>query len=173
MISYILAVLVALLAVGADQYTKYYIAANFAENESKELLGGIIDITYIHNDGAAWGMMKGHTWLLISITVVVMLVCFALLLKYGVKDKLMFWAVTLILSGGIGNMIDRIFRDGKVVDFLQFAFYKEFPIFNVADCAIVIGAAFLVLYFMLGILSEYRQKRKKPLDETVIKNEQS
>ena len=89
-----------------------------------------------------------------------MLICIALLLKYGVKDKLMFWAISLVLSGGIGNMIDRIFRDGEVVDFIQLDFWKSYPIFNVADCAIVIGAGLLMLYFVKDIIKDARSKQK-------------
>ena len=174
MISYISAIVVGILALVADQYTKMYIAANFTlGGESKSFLNGIIDITYIHNDGAAWGMMEGHTWLLISISVVVILICLALLLKYGVKDKLMFWAMILVLSGGIGNLIDRIFRGGEVIDFLQFAFWKEFPVFNVADCAVVIGAGLFILYFLVDIAKDLAKRYKKIPDTSVVENEEA
>lgn len=159
MISYILAAIMGIIVLVADQFTKIYISNNFEMAKSYEFLPGLIDITYIHNDGGAWGMLGGYTWLLLSITIVVMLVCIALLLKYGVKDKLMFWAIMLVLSGGIGNMIDRVFRDGNVIDFLHFEFWPTFPVFNVADCSIVIGAGLLMLYFFKGIIDENRQKQ--------------
>lgn len=159
MVSYILATLTGVLFLIADQFTKYYISNNFDMAKSYDFLPGLIDITYIHNDGGAWGMLGGYTWLLLSVTIVIMLVCIALLLKYGVKDKLMFWAVMLVLSGGVGNMIDRIFRGGNVIDFLHFQFWPTFPVFNVADCAIVIGAGLLLIYFFKGIIDEEKQKR--------------
>ncbi len=159
MITYILASIVGIFTLVADQLTKIYVKNNFEMAKSYEFLLGIIDITYIHNDGGAWGMLGGYTWLLLSVTIIVMLVCIALLLKYGVKDKLMFWAIILVLSGGIGNMIDRIFRGGYVIDFLHFEFWPTFPVFNVADCAIVIGAGLLMLYFFMGIVEEEKQKR--------------
>ena len=71
----------------------------------------------------------------------------------------MFWAIVLVLSGGVGNMIDRIFRDGNVIDFLHFEFWPTFPVFNVADCAIVVGAGLLILYFFKGIVDEEKKKR--------------
>ena len=89
----------------------------------------------------------------------------------GIKNKLMFWAISLVLSGGIGNLIDRIFRNGKVIDFLHFAFFKEFPVFNIADCAIVIGAILLVLYFILDMISDAKAKKKAALDEMNKYNE--
>lgn len=159
MITYILAAITGVLVLLADQFTKIYIQNNFEMAKSYEFLPGFIDITYIHNDGGAWGMLGGYTWMLISVTIVVMLVCIALLLKYGARDKLMFWAIILVLSGGIGNMIDRIFRDGNVIDFLHFEFWPTFPVFNVADCAIVVGAGLLILYFFKGIIEEEKQKR--------------
>jgi len=110
-------------------------------------------------------MLQGHTWILVSVTIAVMFVCIALLLKHGFKNKLMFWSVTLVLFGGIGNMIDRIFREGNVIDFLHFEFWPSFPVFNVADCGIVIGAGLLILYFVLDMIKESRQKKKGLLKE--------
>lgn len=162
MISYILALVAGLAVLGFDQYTKFYIAANYTLGSSDDFIPGFIDITYIHNKGGAWGMLNGYTWLLISLTVIVMLVCIALLLKYGVRNKLMFWAITLVLSGGIGNMIDRIFRGGNVIDFLHFEFMPSFPVFNVADCAIVVGASLLILYFLLGVAKDAKMKQSAP-----------
>ncbi len=159
MVSYILAAITGILMLGADQFTKYYISHNFVKGESYKFLPGFIDITYIHNDGGAWGMLGGYTWVLLSVTIVIMLVCIALLLKTGIKDKLMFWAITLILSGGIGNMIDRVFRDGNVIDFLHFEFWYRFPVFNVADCVIVVGAGLMLFYFFKEMIRESLQKR--------------
>ena len=159
MVSYILAVLVAAAVLAADQISKAYIAANFTLATSREFIPAILDITYIHNDGGAWGMLGGYTWILLSVTIIIMIVCIALLLKHGSTNKLMFWAITLVLSGGIGNMIDRIFRDGKVVDFLHLAFMPEFPVFNIADCAIVIGAGLLILYYLVETVKETRANK--------------
>lgn len=159
MVSYILAIITGIFVLAADQLTKFYISNNFVMAKSYEFLPGVIDITYIHNDGGAWGMLGGYTWLLLSVTIVIMLVCIALLLKYGVKNKLMFWAIILVLCGGVGNLIDRIFRGGNVVDFLHFEFWPTFPVFNVADCAIVVGAVLLALYFFIGLIKEEKQRR--------------
>lgn len=159
MLSYILASVVGVLVLATDQFTKFYISNHFEMAKSYDFLPRLLDITYIHNDGGAWGMLGGYTWALVSVTIVIMLVCITLLLKYGVKDKLMFWAIILVLSGGIGNMIDRLFRGGNVIDFLHFEFWPSFPVFNVADCAIVIGAGLLLLYFFKGLIDEEKQKR--------------
>ncbi len=159
MVSYILAVVCGAILLCADQLTKYCISANFVLGESRSFLKGFIDLTYIHNRGGAWGMLYGHTYILLPVTLAVMALCVFFYVKYGKKSRLMLWAITLVLSGGIGNMIDRVFRGGNVVDFLHFEFFPSFPVFNIADCAIVIGAGLLILYFILDAVKE--EKRKK------------
>lgn len=173
MISYILAIIVGVVVLVADQYTKILVAANFELGESSEFIKGILDFTYIHNTGGAWGMLSGYTWLLVSVTLVIMLVCIALLMRYGVKNKLIFWSLILVLAGGVGNMIDRIFRDGEVIDFLHFAFFKSFPVFNIADIAIVVGAGLLMFYFIMGMIKEEKQKKleaSKPTENNESEN---
>lgn len=165
MISYILSVIVGILFFIADRYTKNIVASTFYLSETKDFIPGFIDFTYIHNRGGAWGMLSGYTWLLVSMTVIIMLVCIALLLKWGFKDKLMFWAVSLIFFGGLGNMYDRLFNGGNVVDFIHLSFIPEFPVFNVADCAIVIGAGLFILYFVIGMIKESREKKEIVIPE--------
>ena len=157
MISYILAVVSAVLLLGADQLTKYLVSTGFTLGERREFLNGFIDLTYIHNRGGAWGLLYGKTYILIPITVIVMAVCIILYKKYGKKNKLLFWAIMLVLSGGIGNMIDRVFRDGNVIDFLHFEFFPSFPVFNVADCAIV--------DFLIDSVKESKRKSAEKTDE--------
>ena len=165
MLSYILAVVSAVLLLGADQLTKYLISTRFELEESRVFLKGFIEFFYIHNRGGAWGLLYGKTYILIPITVIVMAVCIILYKKYGKKNKLLFWAIMLVLSGGIGNMIDRVFRDGNVIDFLHFEFFPSFPVFNVADCAIVVGAGLLILYFLIDSVKESKQKSAEKADE--------
>lgn len=143
-----------------DAVTKIYIMSNFSLGESAPFLKGIVDICYIHNKGAAWGMLSGKTTVLLILTALVMVFCVFFLWKYAKKSKLLFWAVCLVLAGGLGNMYDRIFRDGNVVDFLHFEFWPDFPIFNVADCGVVIGAGLLILYFIIDTIKEYKSKKQ-------------
>lgn len=171
MVSYILAVITGIIVLAADQLSKVFISKNFEMAKSYDFLPGVLDITYIHNDGAAWGMLGGYTWLLLSITIVVMLACIALLLKWGLRDKVMFWSAMLILSGGVGNMIDRIFRGGNVIDFLHFEFWPTFPVFNIADCAICVGAGLIILSLFKSILDEQKQKTRAAATTHAQENE--
>ncbi len=155
--SFIIAAVVAVLFLAADQITKYIVITNMELGQTVGFINGFLDFTYIHNDGGAWGMFGGYRAMLLGVTAIMMIVILVLLIKNGKKSKLFFWAGTLIISGGLGNMIDRIFRDGKVIDFLH-ATFIDFPIFNVADCAVVIGAGLLILYFVIDMIKESREK---------------
>lgn len=161
MISYLSALVCSLLVVAADQYTKYFISTNMALYDRKEFINGLIDITYIHNTGGAWGLFSGYTWLLLSLTVIVMIVCITLLFKFATKSRLLFWAISLVMAGGLGNMIDRIFRGGRVVDFLHFEFWPTFPVFNIADIAVVVGAGLLILYFIIDTVNDCKKQKHK------------
>ncbi len=164
--SYIFAVVVGVLALGADQLSKYYVASKFFETESRPAIEGFFEWNYVKNRGAAWGMLDGYTWILLALTAVAMLVCVALLVKSGKNNKLLFWSIVLILSGGLGNMIDRIFR-GYVVDFIHLEF-MDFPVFNIADCVIVIGAGLLMLNFLLDFKSSSKQKNEITLPDEIL-----
>ncbi len=156
--SFILAGAVSAALLALDQITKYIVMTNMKLYSSIDFIDGFLDFYYIHNDGGAWGMLGGYRWLLITVTAVFIVGILLYLVFMGRRNKLLFWAGCLILSGGIGNMIDRIFRGGKVIDFLRFRFI-EFPIFNIADCAVVIGAGLLILYFVLDTVREIKAKK--------------
>lgn len=161
MLSYILAIIISVLTLLADQYTKYFISSNFRLGEGTNFLKGFIDIVYIHNTGGAWGLLSGSTYILLGLTGVIIAFLIVYFVKYGRKSKLLFWAISLVISGGLGNMIDRVFRGGKVVDFLHFEFYPTFPVFNVADIGVVVGAGLLILYFVLDTLKDIRKGAAK------------
>lgn len=142
-----------------DQLTKAYFVANFALGETAEFIPGLIDLIYIHNTGSAWGMFSGKTLFLTIFTVIAIIACIVYLVYLKDKNLIMTWAIMLIVSGGIGNLIDRVFRSGRVVDFLHFEFWPDFPIFNIADCAVVIGGGLLILAFIIDFVKESKCKK--------------
>ena len=114
------------------------------------------NLTYITNTGAAWGILAGHGWLLllISFAVLIAVIYFIHTLTDGWPERI--YAIALIVSGIVGNSIDRIFRR-EVVDFLQFLFGKyQYPSFNIADSCICVGVFIFILSTIL------RPDRKKP-----------
>jgi len=161
--AYILAIVCSALILIADQVSKFFIVENFQLGESETIIDGLLNFTYIHNRGAAFGILQNQTWIFLGITVLVMVICIGMLVKKTYDSKLMFWAILVILAGGTGNMLDRIFRGGNVVDFLEFDFIK-FPIFNIADCSVVIGASLIILYFMIDFIGDVKGKKSSEID---------
>lgn len=158
--TYILALVAAAVVVALDQITKFLISTNLNGESCIPVLGGLFNIRFVENSGAAWSILEGKTWLLVAISLVIMAICIFMLAKKTYGSKLMFWAVSIILAGGIGNLIDRIFRGGKVVDFIEFGFWKTFPVFNVADIAVCVGAGIIILVFILDLIGDYKKAKK-------------
>ena len=96
-----------------------------------------------------------------TVTAIVVLACFFIILSGKMKSKLMLCALTLVMAGGIGNMLDRIVR-GYVIDFIdiKLGFLDNFFIFNIADCFVVIGVICAMFYFIIDI-SESSVKKNK------------
>ena len=137
--------LAAAVIVALDQWVKAYITANFAVGESADLLPRILRLHYVRNFGAAWSSFSGERWLLIGVTASGMAALAWLLVKV-VRHPLGAWALTAVIGGGVGNLIDRI-RLGYVVDMLDCAFI-DFPVFNVADCFVVCGTIAALIYYL-------------------------
>lgn len=134
--------------VAADQLTKYWAYAILRVEGPVVLIPGVFEFSYLENRGAAFGMMQGKFWLLIPITVITVAVI--LYLYHRLPNTRRFWVLrtccTLILAGALGNFVDRCLR-GFVVDFLYFSLI-DFPVFNVADCYVVIGCIAAACVFL-------------------------
>jgi signal peptidase II len=136
------------IVVLIDQLTKAYITAHFGEFEITTVLP-ILDITHMHNVGAAFSFLAGASgwqrWLFIALAVGVSIAIIVWLFRMPRTKVLLAAGLSLVLGGAIGNVIDRI-RLGYVVDFIHFHWDRAyFPAFNIADSAITVGAAFLLL----------------------------
>lgn len=149
--------IVVVLLVAADQLTKWLVVSNMELYQTIHAIDGLLDWTYILNDGASFGMMGGKTVFLIIVTCVVMGVLAFFLYSGKIEHITGKIASLLILSGGIGNLIDRIFNDGKVIDFIDIDPIFTFPKFNVADCCVVCGGILFCVY----VMSFYEDKAKK------------
>lgn len=149
--SFIFAVITAAALLVIDQITKYLVVSHFSLGKSVTLIPGLINLTYIHNRGAAFGIFQNQTLPFILVTVFALALGIWVLYKRYFNSSVMDWAILLIISGGVGNLIDRVFRQGNVVDFIETAF-MEFPIFNIADCAVTVGAILMVVYLIFDML---------------------
>lgn len=140
-------ILVIALCVAADQWMKWWTVANLSVYGSAPLLPGIVELKYIQNTGGGFSILTGHTWLLAGLTVVLMAILGWLLFKKVFPHPLAMWSLTVILGGGIGNLIDRI-RLGFVVDMFNLQF-MNYPVFNIADIFVVCGAIGFAVYYLL------------------------
>lgn len=129
-----------------DQFTKYLAITDLKDQAAVVLIDGILELQYLENKGAAFGVLQNKKTLFIFMTVVMLTVIFYVFFKLPQQKKFVIWQVfmCLICAGGIGNMIDRI-RFDHVVDFIYFKVI-DFPVFNVADIMITIGT---VLFFIV------------------------
>lgn len=128
------------LILAADQLTKYVISANFLPGESLPIVPHIFHITYVLNPGAAFGMLPQARWFFVLAAVALFVGFMAYYKRLKRQPAAFYYGCVAMLAGAVGNLIDRI-RQGLVIDFFDF---RIWPVFNVADIAIVLGVASMV-----------------------------
>lgn len=153
-----IAVLIAL-----DQIIKLLVIRYLEPIGSLSLIDGFIQLNYAENTGAAFGSFSGYTTLLSIFTVIVVIGALYLLLSEKINFGVEYICVTLIIAGGIGNLIDRVLR-GYVVDYIEPLFIK-FAIFNFADILVTCSAVVLVIWTLYDIYKESKEKRNVQKNE--------
>ncbi len=141
-------ILIGVFIVVVDQLTKILTLQNFYEGQSIAIIPNFFQLTFVKNTGAAWGMFNSNP-VLLGLFSVAVLILFGYVYITN-HDKIVKTLLGLIIAGAIGNQIDR-FRLNYVVDFLDFnIFGYNFPVFNVADIAVTVGAIILFGYILIG-----------------------
>ncbi|HET7088313.1 MAG TPA: signal peptidase II [Anaerolineae bacterium] len=138
--------LVALATLALDQFTKWLVVTSLALGESiypLPALSRLFSLTYVTNTGAAFGLLKEAGMVFVFVAIVVITIIVLYMRRVPADQQLVRVALGLQLGGALGNLIDRL-RLGHVVDFIDLKFW---PVFNVADSAIVIGVALLAIAF--------------------------
>ena len=159
--SLIIAIIVSFVMLIIDQLTKLLTLSHLQNGiKSVTVIDGILSFSYRGNNGAGFSILSGRTEFLVLFTFVALAVILYLLIKGTYRSHLTDWGFTLIISGGLGNLIDRLFRNGVVVDFINLDFI-DFPVFNVADICVTVGAGLIILYFLIEAVKEYKAKGKK------------
>ena len=170
----VLALLVVILVIALDQWTKALVVANLSPPETRSpipIIGDYLTIYYIQNSGAAFSLLANNIVLavLIGVAICVIAYLYARIFNTGpLAFKLIFG---LIIGGAAGNLIDRAIRGGYVVDFIFFRIPQigyHFAIFNIADASISIGVVLLFLFILLGGLRKSVNARNKQeaMDDT-------
>lgn len=149
----ILFLAIVVLVVLLDQLSKIWIVSSLGLHEGFPLIDGFFNIVHVRNPGAAFGFLAGapplfRSVFFIAVTVAAILLILRYLRTSRIEEPSLVWALALILSGAVGNLIDRI-RFGEVVDFLDvYVGTYHWPAFNVADSAISVGAVILMMVLL-------------------------
>ena len=157
-----MAVFISLLSIAAltaaDQIIKYFVLLYLKPVGSVGAINGFLEWNYVENTGAAFGSFSGNTALLSVITAVIIIAGIAAIILKKINNKFLLVTATVIIAGGLGNLIDRIFR-GYVVDFIKVLFI-DFPVFNFADILVTCGSFMLIIYLIIDIYNDSRKKSK-------------
>ena len=176
---YILYSAIILVGIILDQLTKFLVTKYMALYQSIPLIKGFLHLTYTTNDGAAFGMKDGQRWVFIVVSTLA-IVAFIAYLYLGHADNMLYAiSLSMVISGGIGNMIDRLGFGfyvnpntglGEVVDFIDFCGIWD-AIFNGADSFVCVGAGLLILALVIDLKREYElEKAKKAAAEEVTES---
>lgn len=156
--SVMIAIFVAVLCL--DLTTKYVFDEILSDGSSISVIPFLFNFKLVHNYGAAWGVLAGKQVFLIALTIIFI----AIFVFYYVKEQNKTWLLNIsfgfLFAGCVGNLFDRLFF-GYVRDFIQFDFWKSFPIFNFADVALFVGVILFVIYLIIYFVKNRKQSSVK------------
>ena len=143
-----------------DQIIKYFVSAYLQPVGSVSVIDNLFSLTYVENKGVAFGMFSDMRWIFVAITSILLVIIIFYMFKKRPKGKFFYVCAALIIGGGIGNLIDRIFY-GYVIDYLSLSFFP--PVCNFADYCITAGTIMLVIYllFFSDILDSSKKAKIK------------
>ena len=154
-----IAVTVMTVLVAIDQIIKYFVEVYLMPVSVKPFIPGFIQLHYHRNDGGMMGFLEGKIVVVTVLAIICMIGLVVLMFTDAIKTKLDYICLVMIATGGIGNIIDRIFR-GYVVDYIEYLFV-DFYIFNFADCLITVGAFLMIFYQIYLAIKESKEKKGK------------
>lgn len=157
----LISLFVTILTVLTDLVTKLIVMNTMTLGQSIPIIKNVLHITYITNKGAAFGSFTDARWLFMTLSTLLIVFLAVLLIVWDDRSPLFYVSVSMVLGGGIGNMIDRIFY-GEVVDFIDFCAFPSLWqwIFNGADSFVCIGVALLVIYYVRAEINNAKSKKE-------------
>lgn len=139
--------MIGVLCLAIDRLSKFYIVNNFVAGGSIPVINNVFHITFHLNDGAAFSILGGRTMFLVIVSIIIMVSILYFIITRKPENNLFMLSLTFILAGAAGNLYDRLFNAGEVVDFFDFRLIN-FPVFNVADIFVSVGAVLLFVYIL-------------------------
>ena len=142
-----------------DQLTKWLAVVYLKGTAGFALWDGVFEFTYTTNKGAAWGMLDNARWVFMTVSTLAIIGIAIYLFGFCKQNAWVKLSLAFVAGGGIGNMIDRVWL-GYVIDFLNFELI-DFPVFNVADCFVTVGAFMLIGYLIWDMIREMKEEKKQ------------
>jgi len=149
-------ILLTVILVALDQLVKFLVLQYIPLGAHVPFIPYLLDLTYVQNTGAAFSLFSDHTWLLTLISLAMSVVLALALWRGFFRHPVGKTALTLLLAGAVGNLIDRVFRH-FVVDMFNVLF-MDFAVFNVADICVVVGGIAAALYYLF-LMDRLEEKR--------------
>ena len=153
----VIALIIGAAIAALDLFFKMLVLLYLKPVGTVKVFGDIFKLTYVENRGVAFGMFQGMQWIFIAVTVIMLFLIIFYMFKKRPQGKLVYIASALIIGGGIGNLIDRIYY-GFVIDYLSFSFFP--PVCNFADYCITIGV-FLLAVYLLFFTDSFKNGKKE------------
>ena len=151
-----------MVLVAGDQIIKYFVDMYLKPVGSVLVVKDFLQFSYFENDGAMMGMMSGKTVTMTILAVICLAVIAFVIFSGKIKFGVDYCCIVLMMSGGLGNIIDRIFR-GYVIDYIEVLFV-DFYIFNFADCLVTCAAVAIICNQIYEMIKEYKIKKEKASD---------
>lgn len=144
--------------IAFDQLTKYFAKSALYPDKAKDFIKGFLEFRYAENTGVAFSMFSGGRWFFIALTTIVAIGMLVYMFTKAQKNLWLYWTLGVLAAGAIGNLIDRICL-GYVIDFINPTFVN-FAVFNIADCAVTLGAVSLVAYLVFDMFNNKDKKEQ-------------
>ena len=162
--SVVFAVLLCLGLIGADQLIKLLVIEHLKPVQYVDFIEDVLRFRYVENTGAIFGSFSTHTALLTFFSIILLGVTIFFLVKNKNQNKLVKFCLLFMISGGIGNIIDRI-RLHYVVDYIE-PLFVDFAVFNFADCLITVGAFLLIFYLIFDLVKDSKRNKNAVTEGT-------
>lgn len=153
----LISMVVIAVLTAVDQIIKFFVERDLQPVGEKAFIDGFLGWQYVRNTGAAFGSFSNNTTLLSIVTAVILAVGIVLLLAGKIKNKFYKVCAVMLISGGLGNLIDRVFR-GFVVDYIEVQFVN-FAVFNFADILVTCASFMIIGYTIYDLIKEQREKK--------------
>lgn len=154
-----LSILFCLALIGFDQFIKYIVIEYLKPVEYFDVIENVLRLRYVENTGAVFGSFATHTLFLTVFSVILLGIVIYYLISNRNQSKLVNFCLLLMISGGVGNIIDRI-RLHYVVDYIE-PLFIDFAVFNFADCLITVGAFSLIIYLIVDLIKDMKKGKSQ------------